>query len=492
MKLIRCIYSIGLVLFLMSCKEDDAPKIRVDEVKPESGVVGDTLIVYGYFPGNPQVLIDNVPLSIVDQNEDSIRFKIPSSISAGVKSINVSNNDSDFGPIQFTLYPDLLSIDKSIITHNDEAIIIGTGFSPILDENKVCFNSQCITVLEASTTQLRVKVPTNIDVGEKVLIVSVSSLVGIVSSLASKSLIDVAVYGWQKITDHPRGVFNSIASFAIADNLYFLLSVNFSQTGFAHEVWRYNLTNNSWFQVKDFPGEQSRVETTSFSINEKGYVGLGYSYTLNHAVKDFWEYDPASDLWTQVSDFPGEARTGQCSFTLNGKGFIGTGISNGITSQKDFYSFDPLLNQWDQIADYPGGQIYGASSLTQNNDAYVIGGVINNDQPFNQAWKYNNNSGTWTRISDYPGVTSAGLASFGLNSFGYSGLGWINDNTPSQRIWAYDLLNDNWSEINAFIGSERFSFTYGTIGKYGYYGLGFRGNTAFSDLWVYLPKDFIP
>ena len=37
-------------------------------------------------------------------------------------------------------------------------------------------------------------------------------------------------------------------------------------------------------------------------INNKGYVGTGDSVSY---FKDFWEYDPATDIWTKKSSLGG-------------------------------------------------------------------------------------------------------------------------------------------------------------------------------------------
>src|SRR5258708_1015500 len=64
-----------------------------------------------------------------------------------------------------------------------------------------------------------------------------------------------------------------------------------------------NAKADSWVQKASFPGLGLKW-TFSFSIGNKGYVGCGKdSASFNH--KDFWEYDPTSDTWTQKADFGG-------------------------------------------------------------------------------------------------------------------------------------------------------------------------------------------
>ena len=53
---------------------------------------------------------------------------------------------------------------------------------------------------------------------------------------------------------------------------------------------------NTW-QQKASLNSSSRFLATGFGIGQKGYVGLGFNYSTD--FKDFWEYDPATDTWSQ-------------------------------------------------------------------------------------------------------------------------------------------------------------------------------------------------
>ena len=59
------------------------------------------------------------------------------------------------------------------------------------------------------------------------------------------------------------------------------------------------------------------------------------------------------DFWTQKASMPGTARNSAVAFTVNGKGYLGTGY-DGENYLKDFWEYDPTSNQWTQQADYPG------------------------------------------------------------------------------------------------------------------------------------------
>ena len=74
---------------------------------------------------------------------------------------------------------------------------------------------------------------------------------------------------------------------------------------------------------KPTSGEQPRLDAVGFSIGSKGYIGTGLP--ISGFVKDFWEYDPATNTWTQKADFGGTARHSAVGFSIGSKGYIGTG-----------------------------------------------------------------------------------------------------------------------------------------------------------------------
>lgn len=94
---------------------------------------------------------------------------------------------------------------------------------------------------------------------------------------------------------------------------------------------------------------------------DKGYITLGQNGT---SVNYTWEYDFASDLWTEKTPFEGTARSGAVGFTLRdpatsvappytphySRGFVGTGLGTGNTAGfSDLEEFFPnqIYNQYD-------------------------------------------------------------------------------------------------------------------------------------------------
>ena len=120
-----------------------------------------------------------------------------------------------------------------------------------------------------------------------------------------------------------------------------------------------------------------RSNPSSFHIDGKGYIGIGY---LHGWRSDFWEYDPAADKWTKKADFGGGAREWAASFSIGNKGYIGTGYPS---VSKDLWEYDPVTNAWTRKADLGGAGRTQAIGLFNGNKGYI--GTGSNYADF---WEY--------------------------------------------------------------------------------------------------------
>lgn len=118
----------------------------------------------------------------------------------------------------------------------------------------------------------------------------------------------------------------------------------------------HTIAQDTWVQKADFVGI-TRLGAAGFSIGNKGYVGTGTPFN-GQWLKDFWEYDPATNVWTQKADFAGISREGAVGFSIGSKGYLGTG-ENGDEwpfTFTDFWEYDPASNTWTRKADLPSNR----------------------------------------------------------------------------------------------------------------------------------------
>src|SRR5689334_14845576 len=72
-----------------------------------------------------------------------------------------------------------------------------------------------------------------------------------------------------------------------------------------------------WNKVTELPGT-GRQNAVSFSIAQKGYMGLGNG-DATAVYNDFWEFDPHDSTWARQPDFPGIERGAPTSFSIGNK-----------------------------------------------------------------------------------------------------------------------------------------------------------------------------
>jgi N-acetylneuraminic acid mutarotase len=185
----------------------------------------------------------------------------------------------------------------------------------------------------------------------------------------------------------------------------------------------------------------------AFSIGDKGYMGTGTEIgaTLRY---DFWEYDPAADVWTQRADFSAAARSHAVGFSIGGKGYLGTGWAG--MDREDFWEYDPATDTWTQKADFGGGARSGAVGFSIGGKGYVGTGVrdvFGELVSLKDFWEYDPGTDTWTRKADFQGVTRSGAVGFSIGDRGFMGTGVhlsLGLPTPLRDFWEYDPERNSW------------------------------------------------
>src|SRR5262249_18702426 len=107
------------------------------------------------------------------------------------------------------------------------------------------------------------------------------------------------------------------------------------------------VAQGAWMQRADLGNSSIRAQAVAFTIGTKAYLGTGYEASISNYVKDFWEYDPVNDTWTQKANFGGVARSEAFGFGIGTKGYIGGGW-NGLSFYNDFWEYNTTTNTWTQ------------------------------------------------------------------------------------------------------------------------------------------------
>ena len=195
-------------------------------------------------------------------------------------------------------------------------------------------------------------------------------------------------------------------------------------------LWEYDPATNLWSQRINCP--RAIKEGIGFAITLKAYVGLGGANEIDYK-NDFYEYDPSKNKWTQLNDFPGAPRRGSIGFSMNGKGYTGLGYkdigSNNHGYFKDLWEYDPLTDDWTRLPDFPGEAREDAIGFGIDGAIYVgMGGI-------NDFYKYDLKTKEWSTLNYIPGNYRISAFSFCIGSGIYYG-GGMSPNLTSD-MWKY-------------------------------------------------------
>ncbi|MBS1637367.1 MAG: T9SS type A sorting domain-containing protein [Bacteroidetes bacterium] len=276
-----------------------------------------------------------------------------------------------------------------------------------------------------------------------------------------------------------------------------------------------------WNQKAPYPSF-ARHRCCAFTIGNKGYMGTGHinSGTISQAYTDWWEYDPATDSWTQKADYP-LPRFACSAFTIGNKAYMGAGNEQNFGGRDEFFEFDPLQNTWTPKASFPvaaGGNIAfaingkgymglgGGSSIYMYDPAldtwtpssanipasdYSSCFVINNKAYVLPAWSntfYMYDPATNSTVTKAPFIGDGryAAASFAVRGQGYIGMGWSSVTSNLLKdFYFYDPATDTWDTIpKAFPGVRRNYVPSFVIGDNAYFGTGSNG-TNLGDIWGY-------
>jgi N-acetylneuraminic acid mutarotase len=235
----------------------------------------------------------------------------------------------------------------------------------------------------------------------------------------------------------------------------------------------------TWIQKQNYPVAAGADGGICFSINDKIYAGGGVG------SKQFREYDPSTDAWTVKANLPGVTsdRSFATAFSINGKGYVGLGL-DGSTPKNDLWEYDPATNSWSQKQSFPGQARDGLYCFVIDSIAYMGAGEDPfTFQIFNAAYSYSPGTNSWTHLSDFPTSGVIYPFSFSIGNKGFVSCGQ-NFAAATNLTFEYNPSGDDWSPGATFTGANRQAGVSFVIGSKVYCGLGMDSG-FYNDFYSY-------
>ena len=210
------------------------------------------------------------------------------------------------------------------------------------------------------------------------------------------------------------------------------------------DTWEYSSVSNTWTQKANIP--VSRSNHSAFVIGNYAYVGLGQQSNTGY-LNDFYRFDPVANTWTSIAAFPGAARCGASTFAINGKGYVANGFSSNdgviIIFYKDLWEYNPATNSWTQKADFGGGKRCASVGLAVNNIGFVGAGYDSTYIGVGDIWSYNPLSNAWQLRNCFDKNDRFYAVSWAIGNRGYISTGYQSSaSSPIKDLWEFTPPND--------------------------------------------------
>ncbi|MCX6198013.1 MAG: T9SS type A sorting domain-containing protein [Bacteroidetes bacterium] len=306
------------------------------------------------------------------------------------------------------------------------------------------------------------------------------------------SVLSQAQLAWLKLPDFPGGERMLSTAFSINGKGYMGLGID-SNFQYHNDWYEYDPVANSWTAKTSLPGV-GRDHATGIVVDSFGYVVCGE--ISGGATAQVWQYNPYADTWAQKSSLP-IARENGTGFAVNGKAYYGTGFQ-GSTNLVDFYEYNPATNTWLQKTDVPGGVRAAGMSFSVNGKGYLgMGGNTNSHTYYYDFYEYDPLTNNWTARANYPMPTQNANTYHSSNAgyvlcggfYQYSGI----TQNPLNLLYKYTPVADTWNLEGSFPGLPRGAAGGFSIGQDIYIGAGSQsvngsdlipGHTPFlNDFW---------
>lgn len=251
---------------------------------------------------------------------------------------------------------------------------------------------------------------------------------------------------WEQLGDSPFLRHHS-NGFGFNGKGYLMLGTN--NGNFSNEVWEYNPDSDNWQQLNDFPGVPRSIAIGD-EWNGKFYYGFGSSQS--GYLNDLWEFDPLSETFTQLPSCPCQGRSHPAFIAYQDKIFMGSGSTNN-GDLDDWWVYDITSQVWTQKIDIPGGNRHHPFFFESGDFVYVGGGHRTN-------WlSYDLNNESWSTIDNEPQGRVAGTQlSYNGNGLIIAGDDLNHVHVPdNETFMMYNTTNQEWEYLPELPNGSRWA-----------------------------------
>jgi len=190
---------------------------------------------------------------------------------------------------------------------------------------------------------------------------------------------DQASDSWQPKADFGGTARYDAVAFAVDGKGYIACGYD---GNFLKDLWQYNPDLNSW-EKKASVGGSKRSAAMAFVVNGQAYICSGNNN--GEIQQDLWVYDAANDEWKEKNkiynyytdddvtfddDYGTIPRQNGVTFVLGNYVYLTTGENSNSTT----WQYDPATDRWTEKTSFEGSARTGAVAFSISNRGFVVTG----------------------------------------------------------------------------------------------------------------------
>jgi len=220
------------------------------------------------------------------------------------------------------------------------------------------------------------------------------------------------------------------------------------------EMNRFDPVTETWEELDDFPG-LPRSFSYGAENGDEAFMGFGYIPQTGEWLNDLWKYNPDSENWTQLTSCPCVGRSHPAFILVEDKIFMGLGSST--QNFQDWWEYDIPSDSWTQLPNFPGVPRHHPFYFDLNGYAYV--GFGHGAGIYSDFYRWNLETEAWEQLDDFPGESRVAGTQFSHEGFGYvlSGDGDDHDFMNEGEFWQYEPEEDSWNQLPSHPGLSRWA-----------------------------------
>ena len=267
------------------------------------------------------------------------------------------------------------------------------------------------------------------------------------------STASVHAQTWSPVAELPDGHLTNHAFGFAVDGTGYLIAGQ-TPDGFTNAAYSYDPASDAWSSLPDFPGEPR-----GYTIGDvwDGIAWMGFGLNDDGAMNDLWRFDPSTGEWTEMASCPCEPRYHPAFIAHEGHIFMGMGSSFG-GDLGDWWDYDMATNSWTEKPGIPAPERHHPYHFGIDGIIYT-GFGHNGPDIYNTWYAYDPSDESWAEVASLPDQGRVAGTQFAHGGLGFtlSGDGESHSSMDLGEFWAYDPAADSWSEWPAHPGMSRWA-----------------------------------